>query len=209
MIHEMKRIGSIVVLLLASQLACAQWAEGNGEQLVIRGGWLFDGVSNERRPNTGIVIRNGKIVEVDADVQQQVATIRAAGGTDIYAGLNAAVAALETSKAQLKHVILLTDGQSNAGRISPATAADAASALDITVYTIGAGTRGLAPYPARDFFGNVVYQPTDPAKIAIGPDGKKLAIFMMHGGASDWRRRTCRPGRWSCAPCARSRPASG
>ena len=45
-----------------------------------------------------------------ADVQQQVATIRAAGGTDIYAGLNAAVAALETSKAQLKHVILLTDG---------------------------------------------------------------------------------------------------
>ncbi|NCF16294.1 MAG: amidohydrolase family protein [Gammaproteobacteria bacterium] len=68
----MKRIGSIVVLLLASQLACAQWAEGNGEQLVIRGGWLFDGVSNERRPNTGIVIRNGKIVEVDADVQQQV-----------------------------------------------------------------------------------------------------------------------------------------
>jgi imidazolonepropionase-like amidohydrolase len=72
MIHEMKRIGSIVVLLLASQLACAQWAEGNGEQLVIRGGWLFDGVSNERRPNTGIVIQNGKIVEVDADVQQQV-----------------------------------------------------------------------------------------------------------------------------------------
>jgi imidazolonepropionase-like amidohydrolase len=72
MIHEMKRIGSIVVLLLASQLACAQWAEGNGEQLVIRGGWLFDGVSNERRPNTGIVIQNGKIVEVDADVRQQV-----------------------------------------------------------------------------------------------------------------------------------------
>ena len=72
MIHKMKRIGSIVLLLLASQLAFAQWAEGNGEQLVIRGGWLFDGVSNERRPNTGIVIQNGKITEVDADVQQQV-----------------------------------------------------------------------------------------------------------------------------------------
>ena len=35
--------------------------------------------------------------------------------------------------------------------------------------------------------GNVVYQPKDPSKIAIGPDGKQLAIFMMHGGASDWR----------------------
>ena len=35
--------------------------------------------------------------------------------------------------------------------------------------------------------GNVVYQPEDGTKAAIGPDGKKLAIFMTHGGASDWR----------------------
>ncbi len=35
--------------------------------------------------------------------------------------------------------------------------------------------------------GNVVYEPEDPAKEAVGPDGKKLAIFMTHGGASDWR----------------------
>ena len=34
---------------------------------------------------------------------------------------------------------------------------------------------------------NVVYAPDDPAKAAVGPDGKKLAIFMTHGGASDWR----------------------
>jgi len=35
--------------------------------------------------------------------------------------------------------------------------------------------------------GNVVYAPSDPAKIAVGPDGKKLGILMTHGGASDWR----------------------
>lgn len=35
--------------------------------------------------------------------------------------------------------------------------------------------------------GNMVYEPTNPADVAIGPDGKKLAVFMMHGGASDWR----------------------
>ena len=58
-----------------------------------------------------------------------------------------------------RSVILLTDGQNNAGKISPVTAADAARALGIKVYTIGAGTRGLAPYPARDMFGNKVYQP--------------------------------------------------
>lgn len=35
--------------------------------------------------------------------------------------------------------------------------------------------------------GNVVYTPSDPTKVAVGRDGKKLAIFMTHGGASDWR----------------------
>ena len=45
-----------------------------------------------------------------AAVQQQVSTLRASGGTDIYAGLDAAVRALESTDAQLKHVILLTDG---------------------------------------------------------------------------------------------------
>jgi len=33
---------------------------------------VFDGISYERRPNTGIVIEDGRIVQVDADVQQQV-----------------------------------------------------------------------------------------------------------------------------------------
>jgi imidazolonepropionase-like amidohydrolase len=61
----------MILLLLAPHLALAQWTEGQKGQLVIRGGWLFDAVSDERRPNTGIVIRNGKIVEVDADVHQQ------------------------------------------------------------------------------------------------------------------------------------------
>jgi hypothetical protein len=35
--------------------------------------------------------------------------------------------------------------------------------------------------------GNVVYAPADANRIATGPDGKKLGIFMTHGGASDWR----------------------
>ena len=41
---------------------------------MIRGGWLFDGISNTRRQNTGIVIREGKIIEVDADLQGKVLT---------------------------------------------------------------------------------------------------------------------------------------
>jgi Ca-activated chloride channel family protein len=80
-------------------------------------------------------------------------------GTAIGSALATAVGRLEASDAKSKVVILLTDGQNNAGKISPAGAAQAAKALGIKVYTIGAGTRGLAPFPARDLFGNKVYQP--------------------------------------------------
>lgn len=80
-------------------------------------------------------------------------------GTAIGSALATAAGRLEASDAKSKVVVLLTDGQNNAGRIAPLTAAEAARALGIRVYTVGAGTRGLAPFPSRDFFGNVVYQP--------------------------------------------------
>ncbi len=80
-------------------------------------------------------------------------------GTAIGSALATAAGRLEHSEAKSKLVILLTDGQNNAGRLSPLTAADAAHTLGIKVYTIGAGTRGMAPYPTRDLFGNTVYRP--------------------------------------------------
>ncbi|MCZ6643654.1 MAG: amidohydrolase family protein, partial [Gammaproteobacteria bacterium] len=43
-------------------------------ELVIRGGWLFDGVSDTRRRNRAIIIQNGTIVEVDASAPQQIPT---------------------------------------------------------------------------------------------------------------------------------------
>ena len=80
-------------------------------------------------------------------------------GTAIGSGLSVALKRLENTKAKSKIVILLTDGINNAGKISPSLAAEAAKALKVKVYTIGAGTKGMAPYPMKDFFGNTVYQP--------------------------------------------------
>jgi Ca-activated chloride channel family protein len=80
-------------------------------------------------------------------------------GTAIGAGLATAVNRLRASTAKSKFVVLLTDGRQNAGRISPVTAAEAAAALGIKVYTVGAGTRDMAPFPMRDLFGNKVYRP--------------------------------------------------
>ena len=72
-------------------------------------------------------------------------------------GLSAAVNRLREMKSKSRIVILMTDGQNNAGSIPPLTAAEAAASLGVKVYTIGVGTRGYAPVPAKDAFGRKVY----------------------------------------------------
>jgi imidazolonepropionase-like amidohydrolase len=56
----------VLCLLLASADVHSQWSDPSKNQTVIRGGWLFDGVSDTRRRNTGIVIRDGVFAEIDA-----------------------------------------------------------------------------------------------------------------------------------------------
>lgn len=79
-------------------------------------------------------------------------------GTAIGSAIAAGVARLRKMEGKSHVIILLTDGVNNAGKIQPLEAAEAAAALGIRIYTIGAGTKGLAPYPAQDFFGRTVYQ---------------------------------------------------
>ena len=81
-------------------------------------------------------------------------------GTAIGSALASAANRLRGDKsAKSRVIILLTDGDNNAGKISPATAAEAARAIGARIYTIGAGTEGDAPFPAgRDFFGQPQYQ---------------------------------------------------
>ena len=71
-------------------------------------------------------------------------------GTAVGMGLATAVKRLQASDAESKVVILLTDGRSNRGEIGPTTAAQLAQALDVRVYTVGAGTQGMARVPVTD-----------------------------------------------------------
>jgi Ca-activated chloride channel homolog len=71
--------------------------------------------------------------------------------TAIGSALSTAVNRLRELKSKSKIVILMTDGQNNSGKIAPVTAAEAAQALGVKVYTIGVGMRGMAPMPV--FFG--------------------------------------------------------
>lgn len=76
-----------------------------------------------------------------------------ANGTAIGLGLASAVNRLKDSQAKSKVIILLTDGSNNTGEIDPMMASDLAKTFGIRVYTIGVGTKGMAPYPFQTAFG--------------------------------------------------------
>jgi Ca-activated chloride channel homolog len=84
-------------------------------------------------------------------------------GTAIGHGLANAANMLKDSQAKSRVIILLTDGANNSGEIAPETAADAARALGIKVYTIGMGRPGQVPVPVDSPFGGkeIVYQESD------------------------------------------------
>jgi Ca-activated chloride channel family protein len=78
-------------------------------------------------------------------------------GTAIGSALATAANRLRDKHAKSRIIVLLTDGDNNAGKIPPLTAAEAAAAIGIKIYTIGAGTNGLVPFPHSDGFGNTYY----------------------------------------------------
>jgi len=78
-------------------------------------------------------------------------------GTAIGMGLATAVNRLKESDTKSKVIILLTDGSNNTGSIPPITAAEIAKQFGIRVYTVGLGTRGMAPYPVQTPMG-IQYQ---------------------------------------------------
>lgn len=71
-------------------------------------------------------------------------------GTAIGMGVATAINRLRDSDADTRVIVLLTDGENNAGEIDPITSSEMAAALGIRLYTIGASTEGTAPYPVDD-----------------------------------------------------------
>jgi Ca-activated chloride channel family protein len=106
-------------------------------------------------------------------------------GTAIGMSIANAVNRLRDSKSKSKIIVLLTDGDNNAGEIDPITGANLAKAMDIKIYTIGAGKSGNTMYPYQDpLFGKrYVYQPS---KI----DEKTLKAIAEQTGGKYFRARS-------------------
>lgn len=103
-------------------------------------------------------------------------------GTAIGSGIMSALKSLKNTSTKTKIVILLTDGRNNAGDITPLMAAEAARALNIKIYTIGAGSEGPALYPVQDVFGSKIYKTVD-AEI----DSETLTAIASRTGARYFR----------------------
>jgi Ca-activated chloride channel family protein len=75
-------------------------------------------------------------------------------GTAIGTAIATAANRLRDAPGNSRVVVLLTDGVNNRGSIDPRTAAQAAAAFGVKIYTIGVGTEGMAPVPVgRGVFG--------------------------------------------------------
>jgi Ca-activated chloride channel family protein len=113
----------------------------------------------EDRPTDriGLVIFSGESftqcpLTTDQNVlKEQLKNIRSGlleDGTAIGDAVATALNRLRDSEAKSRVVVLITDGDNNAGRVSPIDAADAAKALHIPVYSILVGKGGKVPFPA-------------------------------------------------------------
>jgi len=71
-------------------------------------------------------------------------------GTAIGMGIVNGVNRLKDVPGKSKIIVLLTDGQNNAGSVDPITAAELAHSIGVRIYTIGAGSMDEAPYPVDD-----------------------------------------------------------
>ena len=119
--------------------------------------------------------------------QAEIATDRNEDGTAIGDALSLAVEKLnlreerraadadsEDHTLKSKVVILLTDGENNAGDVEPLQAAELAATMGVKVYTIGVGTKGRAPVPVTDPFTGQTFMQW--AEVSIDEDTlKKIA----------------------------------
>jgi Ca-activated chloride channel family protein len=64
-------------------------------------------------------------------------------GSALGTGLSLALYHLDKSKAPKKSIVLITDGENNAGNIHPLTAARLCRENNISLYVLGIGTRGI------------------------------------------------------------------
>lgn len=122
---------------------------------------VFSGAAYTQAPLT---LDYGVLKEVIKQLRTRVLEDGTAIGDAVATALNR----LRDSDAKSRVVVLITDGDNNAGRLSPIDAGDAAKSLGIPVYTILVGKGGKVPFPqGQDIFGRTAWRDVE---IPINPE---------------------------------------
>jgi Ca-activated chloride channel family protein len=114
-------------------------------------------------------------------------------GTAIGSAIGMCVNRLRDLTSKSRIVILLTDGVSNAGSISPLIAAESAASLKTKVYTIAAGAGGVVPALYLNKQGEVarnIFGEPDVVKSIIPVDETTLKSIAEMTGAKFFRATT-------------------
>ncbi|MBX5481632.1 MAG: VWA domain-containing protein [Myxococcaceae bacterium] len=159
-------IDIVVALDLSTSMEAADFRPNN--RLYVAKEVLTDFISSRQNDRIGLVVFAGAAYtqapltldyNVLKEVIRQLRTRALEDGTAIGDALATSLNRLRNSDAKSRVVLIITDGDNNAGKIAPLDAAAMAKALDIKVYTILVGKGGRVPFPVgRDLFGNVAYR---------------------------------------------------
>ena len=168
-------IDIMIALDLSTSMEAADFRPQN--RLAVAREVLSEFISSRVNDRIGLVVFSGAAYTqapltldygVLKEVVKQLRTRVLEDGTAIGDALATSLNRLRDSDAKSRVVVLITDGDNNAGQISPLDAARMAMVLKIPVYTILVGKGGKVPFPAgTDLFGNTAWREVD---IPINPE---------------------------------------
>jgi Ca-activated chloride channel homolog len=168
-------IDILVALDISQSMEAADFRPNN--RLFVAKEVLNEFISGRSNDRIGLVVFSGEAytqapLTLDYGVLKEVVKQLRTGvieqGTAIGDAVATAVNRLRDSEAKSRVVVLITDGDNNAGSVSPLDAAEAAKALHIPVYTILVGKGGKVPFPGgTNIWGQQVWQEVE---IPINPE---------------------------------------
>lgn len=165
-------IAIVIVLDISSSMLAEDFAPQN--RLAVAKEKVADFIRGRQFDRIGLVAFAGEAltqvpITIDYPVlyralsQLQAGTQQLEDGTAIGTAIATAANRLRRVEGESRVMILMTDGENNRGEIDPVTAAQAAAAYDMKIYTIGVGSEGVAPIP-----------------VATGPFGLQYATLPVH-----------------------------
>lgn len=178
-------IDIVLTLDISRSMEAADFKPNN--RLFVAKQMLSEIISERKHDRLGLVIFSGAAytqvpLTLDYRVLDQILGGIKTGiiedGTAIGDALATALNRLRHEKSKSKVILLLTDGDNNAGSLPPLEAAHMAAELGIQIYTILIGKEGAVPFPTgRDIFGNITYTE---ARIPINPGLLKQIADTTH-----------------------------